>query len=139
MYGTAESTEVITARLAVFPDGFIVLTDQEGVILGYGSAEKWLYRREPGLNEDPFATHQPDGKVFCITAMAVKNSHRQQGLGTAILERLIAIARQHGCTEVILETTHAQRFYQNYGFQVLNERQQRDVSLSILGLDLKTV
>ena len=61
-YGAAESPTVIRRRLALFPEGFIVLAKQ-GQVLGYGSAEKWLQQREPALDEDPSVTHHPDGQT----------------------------------------------------------------------------
>ena len=41
-YGTAESPEVIRARQQVFPAGFVV-AEADGRIIGYGSAEEWIY------------------------------------------------------------------------------------------------
>jgi acetyltransferase (GNAT) family protein len=87
-YGTGESPKVIATRLAVFPAGFVVL-EKDGVVLGYGSSEKWLHDREPALNEDPSTTHHPLGRVFCITAMAVRRAFWKQGFGSAILDGLI--------------------------------------------------
>lgn len=135
-YGTAESPDIFSARLSTFPDGFIVLESQ-GIVLGYGSSEKWLEEREPGLNEDPFDTHHPNGRIFCITAMAVRRAWQRQGLGTALLGQLFTIARRQACGQIVLETTHAQGFYAPHGFQVVRQRQEAGVTLSILRLALE--
>jgi hypothetical protein len=80
-YGTAEKPETFQRRLNTFPDGFIILvTNNE--IAAYGCSEKWLQEREPGLDEDPQATHQPEGRILCITAMAVKTKYRGNGYGS---------------------------------------------------------
>ena len=56
----------------------------------------------------------PDGH---IGRMAVLREHRAQGVGGAILERLIAEARRRGMREVVLSAqTHALDFYRKFGF-----------------------
>ena len=134
-YGTAESPAVIRARQQVFPAGFVV-AEADGHVIGYGSAEKWARIREPGLDEDPHTTHTPDGPVFCITGMAVAEAFRGQGVGTAMTNHLIEVARQQHCTIVVLETTHAQAFYVRLGFHPLDERQERGVLLTVMALEL---
>src|SRR5512134_1046553 len=83
-YGTAEKPETFQLRLTAFPDGFIILV-ADNEIAGYGCTEKWLIEREPALDEDPLATHQPDGRILCITAMAVKTKYRGRGYGLRLL------------------------------------------------------
>jgi predicted GNAT family N-acyltransferase len=56
----------------------------------------------------------PDGH---IGRMAVLREHRAQGVGGAILVRLIAEARRSGMREVVLSAqTHALEFYRKHGF-----------------------
>lgn len=135
-YSTAEEPEIIAARLAVFPEGMAVV-ELGGQLIGYGSAEKWLSDREPALNEHPRDTHHPGGHIFCITAMAISSAFQRQRYGTALLHYFIELARTHGCYQIILETTHAQQFYQKQGFQTIRQRQERGVTLAILSKDLR--
>jgi len=137
-YGTTESPKIIRARQQIFPEGFVV-AESAGRIVGYGSSEKWPTMREPGLDENPYDTHDSDGSIFCITGMAVAEAYRRQGIGTAMTRRLIHIARAHGCTHVVLETTHAQAFYHRLGFEILTERQERGVRLSIMVKQLQGI
>jgi len=130
-YGAAEDPKTIEARLAVFPEGFIVLEEQ-GSFLGYGSAEKWLNYREPALDEDPFMTHHSEGRIFCITTLAVKKEGQGRGLGKILLDHFIGLAKEHACTAIVLETAHAVGFYLRQGFQQIGERQQREIRLIIL-------
>ena len=134
-YGTAEAPDVFAKRLIAYPAGCIVLT-VDGETLGYACAEKWAAEREPQLGEDPFDTHDPSGKVFCITGMAVRTAHWRRGYGTALVERLLAAARAEGCKKVVLETTHAVGLYEKFGFAVTGERRQGDVRLYVMGLAL---
>jgi ribosomal protein S18 acetylase RimI-like enzyme len=136
-YGTAEKPETFQLRLNAFPDGFIILvTDHE--VAAYGCSEKWLTEREPGLDENPMATHQPDGRIFCITGMAVKMKYRKRGYGLLILDKLIEIAHREGCKKIVLETTHAQGLYLKRGFKTVQNRTEGGVSLDVMSLAIES-
>src|SRR5512141_1358712 len=109
-YGTAETLDTFQRRLSAFANGFVILV-ADNEIAAYGCSEKWLTEREPGLDENPIATHQPEGRIFCITALAVKPKYRGRGYSLLILDRLIEIAHLEGCKKVVLETSHAQDLY----------------------------
>jgi len=135
-YGTAEKPETFQLRLKTFPDGFLILI-AENEIAAYGCSEKWLAEREPGLNENPATNHHIDGKILCITAMAVKSNFRGRGYGLLILDKLIEIARRENCGQIILETTHAQDFYVKRGFKMIRKRTEGEISMDVMSLDLK--
>ena len=136
-YGTAEKPETFPLRLKAFPDGFVILV-AENEIAAYGCSEKWLTEREPGLDENPFATHQPEGRIFCITAMAVKTNHRGRGFGLRILDKLMEIADNEGCRKIVVETTHAQGLFLKRGFKTVQNRTERGISLDIMSLDIES-
>lgn len=136
-YGTVEKPETFQFRLTAFPDGFVILiADHE--IAAYGCSEKWLTEREPGLDENPMATHQPEGRIFCITAMAVKMKFRKRGYGLLILDKLIEIAHREGCRKIVLETTHAQGLFLKRGFKTDRNRTEREISLDVMSLDIES-
>jgi len=57
-----------------------------------------------------------------IGRMAVARDWRGRGVGGAILESLLALARKEGCTTVRLHAqTHAIGFYAKYGFTAFGE------------------
>src|SRR5215213_8883304 len=87
-YGTAETLETFQRRLRAFPDGFIILI-AENEIAAYGCSEKWLTAREPALNENPSVTHQPEGRILCITGMAVKKKYQEKGYSLVVLDKLL--------------------------------------------------
>ncbi len=136
-YGTAEKLETFQNRLTAFPNGFIILI-AENEIAAYGCSEKWLTEREPGLDEDPLVTHQPDGRIFCITAMAVRKKFQGRGFSLLILDKLIEIAHNEGCRKVVLETTHAQDLYLKRGFKTFGNRTERGISLDMMSLDIES-
>jgi len=136
-YGTAEKLETFQRRLTAFPNGFIILV-AENEIAAYGCSEKWLTEREPGLDENPLITHQLDGRIFCITAMAVKKKFQGRDYGLVVLDKLIEIAHNEGCRKILLETSHAQDLYLKRGFKVVGNRTERDISLDLMSLDIES-
>ncbi len=136
-YGTAEKPETFQLRLTAFPNGFIILV-ADNEIAAYGCSEKWLVEREPGLDENPVVTHQPEGRIFCITAMAVKMKYRGRGYGLRILDKLMEIAHGEGCRKIVLETTHAQGLFLKRGFKTVQNRTERGISLDVMSLDIES-
>ena len=65
--------------------------------------------------------------VLRVVRMSVRADLRQQGIGRRMLDALLDAARQQGCRLVVLETTStwtdAVRFYQRYGFAVVDVRE----------------
>jgi ribosomal protein S18 acetylase RimI-like enzyme len=137
-YGIAAKPETFQLRLTAFPNGFIILV-AENEIAAFGCSEKWLAEREPVADEDPLATHQPDGKIFFITAMAVKTKYRGRGYGLQILDKLLEIAHLEGCKKILLETTDAQGLYLKRGFQTVRHRTEGGIPLDVMSLDLKPI
>lgn len=136
-YGTAELPETFQNRLTAFPDGFIILVT-ENEIAAYGCSEKWLNEREPGLDEDASVTHQQDGRVFCITAIAVKEKYQGRGYSLLVLDKLLEVAHNQGCRKIILETTHAQDLYRKRDFKTIKNRSERGVSLDVMSLEIES-
>jgi ribosomal protein S18 acetylase RimI-like enzyme len=136
-YGTAEKPETFQLRLTAFPDGFIILV-ADNEIAAYGCSEKWLTEREPGLDENPVVTHQLDGRILCITGMAVKKKFQGRGHGLRILDKLIEIAHRERCQKIVLETTHAQGLFIKRGFKTVQNRTERGISLDVMSLDVES-
>jgi len=136
-YGTAEKPETFQLRLTAFQDGFIILV-AGNEIAGFGCTEKWLAEREPGLDENPLATHQPEGRILCITAMAVKAKYRGRGYGLLILDKLLEIDHREGCRKIVLATTHAQGLFLKRGFQTVQNRNEHGISLDVMSLDIES-
>ncbi len=136
--GTAEKADTFQRRLTAFPNGFVILI-AENEIAGFGTSEKWVAEREPGLDENPLVTHQLDGRIFFITAMAVRKKFQGRGYDLQILDKLIEAAHLEGCKKVLLETNGAQDLYLERGFQAVKKRMERGVSFDVMSLDLKPI
>jgi len=135
--GTAEKPDTFQLRLKAFPDGFIILV-ADNEIAAYGCSEKWLTEQEHVLDESPLATHQPEGRIFFITGMAVRTKYRGRGYGLLLLDKLIEIAHGEGCRKIIVETAHAQGLYLKRGFKTIQNRTERGISLDVMALDLES-
>lgn len=92
-----------------------------GVIVGYVSLKIRTYDW-PGLVKR---------KVMCIDEIAVEESLRNQGIGTAMMEDVHALAEAFGCTDLQLgvypQNDAAVAFYQKCGFTIRSIDMQRKV------------
>lgn len=152
-YGAQEEPAIIQARLTVFPEGCVVLEEsvdhestrreamkqqvESAEMLGYLTTEKWLALREPTLDEDPHQTHHAAGRILNITTLAIAPAHQNRGLGALLIAQVKQIAEREGCTEIVLETAHAEAFYRRHGFQKIGERQERAIQLHIMHICLQ--
>ena len=61
-----------------------------------------------------------------VNNMAVRRDHQRRGIGRALLEELLAIARRNGARHTLLEVAAdnapAQALYDSYGFDVIGLR-----------------
>ncbi len=137
LYGTVEKRETFQHRLTAFPNGFVILV-ADNEIAAYGCSEKWLTEREPGLDENPWVTHQPDGRILCITGMAVRKKYQGRGYSLLLLDKLMEIAHNEGCRKIISETTDAQDLYQERGFKTVQTRTERGISFDVMSLDIES-
>ncbi len=135
--GTAEKLETFQRRLRAFPEGFPILV-AGNEIAGFGCSEKWLAEHEPRPDDNPLASHQPEGRIFCITALAVKTNDRGKGYGLLILDKLIEMARAEGCRKIIVETTEEGLFLKR-GFASVRQRTERGTTVNTMSLELPNV
>jgi [ribosomal protein S18]-alanine N-acetyltransferase len=104
----AWSREMLEGELAEQPRSrYYLVADDDGAITGYA-----------GLL---VAADQAD-----VVTLAVAADRWSQGVGSALLEALLAEAERRRCTEVFLEVrtdnTRAQRLYRRYGFSQIGIR-----------------
>jgi N-acetylglutamate synthase-like GNAT family acetyltransferase len=137
-YGTVEKAETFQFRLTAFPNGFIILV-AENEIAAYGCSEKWLAEHEPGLNENPLATHQPDGRIFYIKDIAVKRNFQGRGYRLLLLDKLLETAHLEGCKKVVVETAQSRDLYLQRGFQTVQTRTMQGIPLEVMSLELKSI
>jgi GNAT superfamily N-acetyltransferase len=87
---------------AAYADGVVVVARVDGAVVGVG------------------VIVHAGSEVAEVKRMSVLRAHRRRGIATAVLDALVAIARQWRCRVVVLETTtswtDAVAFYQRAGF-----------------------
>jgi ribosomal-protein-alanine N-acetyltransferase len=90
------------------PDRYYLVAEEDGQIVGYA-----------GLLA-PQAGQDGPGRQADVLTMAVTPSRWGHGIGSALLEALLAEAVARGCAEVFLEVRvdnpRAQRLYRRHGF-----------------------
>ena len=134
-YGGEEDPEIISARLAVFPQGCAIFEAQQGEreeIIGYATTEKWSTLRDPSLNENPFETHDPTGSVLNITTLAITSANQGRSYGGEGLRWIEQFGISESCREIVLETANARRFYEKHGYRLIGERDERGYPLYIM-------
>lgn len=84
-----------------------LVAKRKGEIVGYASLSI-----TPNLLQDGYAGH--------LDELVVDENHRKNGIGTALLKKMMAIARKNGCESVELESAFhrkdAHGFYVSRGF-----------------------
>ena len=82
------------------------------------------------LRASSLVTPQPPADSLYVDALAVAESARRRGVGTALLQDAIARARRDGVEGVALDTglenAEAQAFYERFGFERRGERRAPD-------------
>lgn len=112
----AAGREAFAYRLQTFPERFFV-AEQNGRIIGLinGCASS-LPAIADGLFEPQ--GHEPDGKNQMVFGLAVHPDHRRQGVAAALMERLVAFARETAMERVILTCKEEKiSYYAKFGFQ----------------------
>jgi ribosomal-protein-alanine N-acetyltransferase len=91
-------------------DRYYLVAEEDGRVVGYAGLLAPVSRR----------TRRGRGGQADVLTMAVASSHWGQGIGSALLEALLAQAQARGCAEVFLEVRvdnpRAQRLYRRHGF-----------------------
>jgi len=137
-YGTPQKRDTLQRQLTAFPNGFIILV-AENEIAAYGCSAKWLDEREPRPNEDRLATHEPDGRIFWITAIAVNQKFQGRGYRLLILDKLMETAHLEGCRKIVVETAHDQDLYLQRGFMTIRNHKEGGILLDVMSFDLKSI
>jgi [ribosomal protein S18]-alanine N-acetyltransferase len=110
----AWTREMFAAELSGKPGGrFYLVAEDDGQVVGYA-----------GLLTP--AGGRPGGGQADVLTMAVTTARWGQGIGSALLEALLAEAEDRGCDEVFLEVRvdnpRAQKLYTRYGFRRIGLR-----------------
>lgn len=136
-YGIAETPATYQRRLTAFEEGFIILV-AENEIAAYACSEKWVTQVPPNLGENPSAAHHPEGRILCITSLAVKTKFRGRGYGLLMLDKMIDIAHREGCKQILIKTTYAQGLVQKRGFKSIPQGGDGVSVLDVMSLEIES-
>jgi GNAT superfamily N-acetyltransferase len=114
-----ESPEVQRDRLALFPDGCLVLATPGGTILGYCVAHSGVVGRPPAL--DTVLGQAPEGAdCLYIHDICLLPEARGHGYLRPLMDRLVNAARAHGFPRMALTAVSgAETVWSHLGFTVL--------------------
>ena len=113
----AASQETIRARIAAYPDHFLV-GEKDGVIVGYAMGP---VINAPTIADEMFADtscHAPGNPYQSVFSLAVHPDFQRRGYARVLLNALIDQARREGRRAVTLTCRNAKAaYYESFGFE----------------------
>lgn len=113
---TAATRQALAYRIGAFPERFFV-AEQDGALIGLinGCASN-----QPTITDDLFQPqgHDPNGRNQMIFGLAVREDCRCMGVGTALMNRLIAFCRDAEMERLILTCREEKlAYYARFGYE----------------------
>ena len=106
------------ARLAVYPDHFWLLEEEDGTLVSFING---MVTDEPRLRDEMYedaALHRVDGAWQMIFGVNTIPEYRRQGCAARVMNRVIADARARGRRGCVLTCKEALiHYYETFGFQ----------------------
>lgn len=92
--GLREGREIFIERLDVFNDGFLVLADEDGNVVGYICSEIWDYKdkineKDFALNHSIIEKHDANAEEIYISSMVLSKDMKGKGWGHILFDYLI--------------------------------------------------
>lgn len=116
----AATAQSLTARLAAFGDRFLVAQNADGALIGFINGSITDNRTISDNMFDDITLHNPQGAYQSVFGLDVLPAYRRQGVAAALLENLIALAKEGGQKGVTLTCKdHLIHYYSKFGFENL--------------------
>lgn len=92
--GEQESREILAERLNTFNDGFLVLVDENGCVVGYISSEIWesienMTEKDFTLNHSIIQKHSSSGNTLYISSLVLSKDLKGKGWGHILFDYFI--------------------------------------------------
>ncbi|MGD9639214.1 MAG: GNAT family N-acetyltransferase [Alphaproteobacteria bacterium] len=128
--GVREKPDVFAQRISVFPDGFILMLEDDDVI-GYACGEIWskdveIVEKTFTIGHNPCDVHNPNGTRLYISSIGILQSRRGGGKGSLLFDTLISrvVAKYKNVNELILIVADnweaAKKIYYKQGFEEIS-------------------
>jgi|SRR3989344_1190783 len=117
----AASLETLKERRLMFPEGFKVAENTQGIV-GYLESCKWDLKDFEKLDQikDFPRLHTPKGKNVYIIFMGVAESYRREGVGSQMLQSMIDYSEHNGVGEMqLVSDENLVPFYNKLGFRAV--------------------
>lgn len=115
----AATLEKIAKRIAVYPQGFIVL-EKDGEVIGFVNSG---CAHEVEMSDDEFKElvgHDPDAPNVVIMSVVVDPLHQGQGLSQALMTEFVSRMRQMGKSTIhLICKDHHVPLYEKFGYNYL--------------------
>lgn len=115
--GINERRGTIKNRVIAFPRGCFV-AEENGVVVGYTLAELRKRITHFALNDDARRLHSSNGPYFYVAGLAVHPQFQRKGIGRALLQKQIVLAKSLHMKAVVLTTWYARAYYPQFGFNI---------------------
>ncbi|MBN2016477.1 GNAT family N-acetyltransferase [Candidatus Dojkabacteria bacterium] len=111
-----------------FKDGLIIIKEQKDVLayLGWEIHKKQTF---PPYNHDISKTHDESGNLGYISIITVRKEYRNKGLGSKLLNILIAVSKRYSCKNLYCPVNKKHpylkkgvlHFWEKNGFKISGE------------------
>ncbi len=126
-----ETWQTFDSRMKTYPQGFLVLEDDKGLVQGYFSSEIWEELPHTNkvfiLDHDPSKLHKPEGNLLYISSYAIMSGLRGRGLGRLFLKESLKQVQKSApqIDRIILivsqEWGAAHHIYEDMGFKAIRQ------------------
>ncbi len=126
-----ETYQTFARRMGTYPQGFLVLEDDKGIVQGYFSSELWEemphHNKVFILDHDPAALHKKDGRLLYISSFALMSGMQGRGLGKLFfkecLKQVTKVSPLIGQVVLIVsqEWGAARHIYEGLGFKSIRQ------------------
>ena len=123
----AASREELEGRWEAFPEGFLI-AEEDGQFVGL--CDSIRYSDTSGVSlaaiqrvpDNAYKHHEPGGPALYILSLGVLSRHRGRGIGQALLEAQIDLARDLGCATVAaIAHARAHPLYARVGLRYIQD------------------
>ncbi|KAI1415607.1 acyl-CoA N-acyltransferase [Hypoxylon sp. FL1857] len=111
--GLPESKEVFTERVKLFPEGCLVLVE-DNEVCGYSISHPIRHRQPPAL-DSLLGEISPNADQYYIHDIAILPKFRGQGLAAECIKKLLAVAKRYPTT-CLVSVYGTAPFWARYGF-----------------------